>query len=137
MYLSKTDIQKGIQPEILTVISRTDTNIDNAIGEAVAEVGSYLRSRYDIDLEFAKAGTARNTLVVKLVRDIAIYNLYGSSNPVNMPEAQVLKYKDAISFLGKVQSEKASIDGLTRNEDETSGSSYLTYGSNIKRNNHY
>lgn len=137
MYLTKTDIEAGIQPEILTVISRNDDNINTAIAEAVAEVSAYLRVRYDTDTEFAKTGTSRNTMVVKTVRDIAIYNCYGASNPVNMPDAQIQKYKDAISFLTKVQGERASIEGMDRISDEVSGSSYLKYGGNPKRINHY
>lgn len=137
MYLDKSDIEAGIQPEILSVISRSDDNINTAIKEAVAEVGSYLRARYDIDSEFLKTGSARNILVVKWVRDIAIYNIYVRSNPVNMPEAQENTYKNIISSLVKVQSEKSSIEGMDRISDEVSGSSYLKYGGNPKRNNHY
>jgi phage gp36-like protein len=137
MYLEKSDIEKGIQPEILSVISRNDDNIETAINDAVSEVGLYLRARYNIDDEFLKVGSTRNTFVVKLVRDIAIYNCYKASNPVNMPEAQILAYKDAVKTLEKVQGEKASIKDLERLSDEVSGSSYLKYGGNTKRNNHY
>ncbi|MBI9055508.1 MAG: DUF1320 family protein [Bacteroidales bacterium] len=137
MYLEKIDIEKGIQPEILTVISRNDSNINTAINEAVAEMGAYLGARYNIDNELMKIGSTRNTLIVKLVRDIAIYNCYKSSNPVNMPDAQIAAYKDAISFLTKAQAERTNIDGLERLSDAVSGSSYLKYGGNDKRNNHY
>lgn len=137
MYLDKTDIERGLQPEILTIISRSDDNIETAINDAVSEVEIYLRSRYDTDTEFAKAGTARNTFIVKMVREIAIYNCFKASNPVNMPEAQVLAYKDTIKTLIKIQEERASIKDLERLGDEVSGSSYLKYGGNTKRQNHY
>lgn len=137
MYIAISDLEKGIQPEILTVITRIADNANNAIAEAVSEVGAYLRARYDMDVEFAKSSSSRNNLVVKLVRDIALYNCYNISNPVNMPESRTQKYKDTISFLKDVQSEKACIDGLERLTNEVGGSSYIRFGGNNKRINHY
>ena len=138
MYLVQTDIEKGIYPEILNVLSRNPENIANAIAEAMSEVAAYLNARYNITAEYAATGTSRNTMIVKLVRDIALYNCYNISNPVNMPESRVQKYKDTISFLKDVQSEKASIEGLTRLDSSTgTGSSYIRFGGNKKRNNNY
>lgn len=138
MYLNKTDIEKGIYPEILQVISRVAENITQAIEEAIAEVGAYLRARYDINTEFAKSGSQRNTLIIKLVREITIYNCYMISNPNNMPESRLQRYKDTIAFLKDVQSEKANIEGLARLTDADTGySTYIKFGGNTKRNNHY
>lgn len=138
MYIELTDIEKGIYPEILNVLTRSEGNINNAISEAIEEVKAYLTARYDVAVEFAKSGTARNKLVVKLVREVALYNCYNISNPVNMPESRVQKYKDTIAFLKDVQSEKATIVGLTRLTDATKGgSSYIKFGGNTKRNNSY
>lgn len=138
MYLELVDIQKGIYPEVLNVLTRTEGNIDTAIEEAIEEVKAYLTARYDVATEFAKSGTNRNKLVVKLVREVALYNCYNISNPVNMPESRVQKYKDTISFLKDVQAEKASITGLTRLTDTTNGgSNYIRFGGNTKRNNTY
>jgi len=136
MYLELEDINKGIYPEVLTVLTRTEGNIETAIEEAIEEVKAYLTARYDTLTEFSKSGAGRNKLVVKLVREVALYNCYNISNPVNMPESRVLKYKDTIGFLKDVQSEKASIMGLTRLTDTTNGgSNYIRFGGNTKRNN--
>ena len=99
MYLEQTDIEKGIYPEILQVIARNPDNITNAIREAMAEVASYLQSRFNIADEFLKTGESRNTLVMRLVREVALYNCYTMSNPVNMPESRIERYKGTISFL--------------------------------------
>ncbi|HPH85567.1 MAG TPA: DUF1320 family protein [Ferruginibacter sp.] len=140
MYLDQTDLEKGLYPEILNVLTRSNPdNISNAISEAIAEVNSYLGVRYNMQAEWNKSGSSRNVLVVKMVRDIALYNCYNISNPVNMPESRAQKYKDTISFLKDVQAERAQLDGLTRLSDasNTSGSNYLTFGGNTKRNNSY
>jgi phage gp36-like protein len=138
MYLNKTDIEgAGMYPEILETISREDEHITTAIEEAMSEVAAYLQARYDIDLEFQKTGTNRHNLIVKIVRDIAIYNIYNISSPVNMPEIRVQLYKDRIAFLKDVMAEKAVIKGLRRLTDPKGGSSYIRFGGNKPRTNHY
>jgi phage gp36-like protein len=140
MYLSINDLKKGIYGEVLNVITRSDDNARQAIDEAQAEVASYLSARYDIDAEWQKTSesTDRLTMVVKLVREIALYNCYSISNPVNMPESRRNRYKDTIEFLRSVQAEKATIPGLQRLNVADGGqtsSSYILFGGNDKRNN--
>lgn len=139
MYISQTDIENGIYPEYLQVLSRNPENIETAIKEAISEVRSYLCTRYDIDTELVKTGTQRNDLIVKFCREIALYNCYSISNPVNMPEIRVQKYKDTINSLKDIQREKANITGLTRLSDAggVSGSNALIFGGNTKRKNSY
>jgi phage gp36-like protein len=138
MYLNKTDIEgAGMYPEILETISREDEHITTAIEEAMGEVAAYLQARYDIEAEFDKTGTNRHNLIVKIVRDIAIYNIYNISSPVNMPEIRVQLYKDRIAFLKDVMAEKAVIKGLSRLTDPKGGSSYIRFGGNKPRTNHY
>ncbi|HNX65622.1 MAG TPA: DUF1320 family protein [Bacteroidales bacterium] len=138
MYLEQVDIEKGIYPEILQVLSRNPENISTAIKEAMSEAAAYLSARYDITAEYLKTGTNRNTLVMKVVRDIALYNCYNISNPINMPESREIKYKATISFLKDVQAERAAIEGLSRLDSSTAtGSNYIRFGGNTKRKNSY
>lgn len=136
-YLTIQDLHKGIHRETLSVITRNEDNALQAIAEAQAEVESYLTARYDIRSEWGITGDNRCVMVVKLVRDIAIYNCYNISNPVNMPDSRRDAYKDAIAFLKEVQAERASIDGLTRLTGTTGTSSYVSFGGNKKRKNQY
>jgi len=138
-YINQSDIEgAGMYPEILKVLSREPEYITTAITDAEAEVKAYLTARYEVDQEYAKTGTNRNTLLVKIVRDVAIYNVYNISNPVNMPDSRVQNYRDKIAFLKEVQAERASIDGLTRRSDATNGgSSYIKFGGNSPRSNHF
>lgn len=136
MYLTTTDLEMGIQEEILTVITRNRQKAEQAISDALAEVRSYLCARYDMDTELAKTGGARAPMVVKIARDIALYNCYNISNPVNMPESRREAYRDAVAYLKSVQAERASIEGLLR-LDPATGSSYVSYGGNRKKNFQY
>lgn len=136
MYFEYTDLSKGINEETLQVISRNQDNAENAIKEAIQEVISYLSSRYDVKAELSKSGTSRNEMVVKLIRDVALYNCFSIYNPSKIPEIRRQKYEDSISFLKQVQSEKATLN-LTRLQGITSPSSYVEFGSNSKRRNQY
>lgn len=135
MYLDTNDLKHGIHGETLNVITRYAENAEQAISEAQSEVESYLTARYDIRAEFAKTGSERSPLVIRLVRDVALYNCFKISNPVNMPEVRRDAYRDTIAFLKDVQAERASIDALTRRTGTTGTSSYVSFGGNRKRNN--
>lgn len=137
MYLQPEDLERGVRGEILSVVTRNADNVRQAIAEAQAEVESYLTARYDIRAEFAKTGDSRLPMVVKLVRDIALYNCFNIANPVSMPENRVTAYNNAVKFLKEVQAERASIDGLTRLTGTTGTSSYVSFGGNRKRKNQY
>jgi len=138
MYLSIDDIKQGIYTEILNVLTREEKNVTTAIQEAMAEVRAYLSARYDMDEEYAKTSGERNVMVLKVVRDIAIYNCYHLSNPVNMPDSRVQNYHDTIKLLKDFQSEKTAIQGLSRLQDSTGGgSNYIRFGGNKPRKNHY
>lgn len=136
MYLTTTDLEMGIQEEVLTVITRNRQKAEQAIADAVAEVRSYLCARYDMDIELSKTGADRSPMVVKVARDIALFNCYNISNPVNMPESRREAYNNAINYLKSVQSERASIEGLVR-LNESSGSNYVSYGGNNKKTFQY
>ena len=143
MYLGIDDLLKGIRGEVLNVVSRDNQNALQAVAEAMAEVESYLSARYDIATELAKApeDESRIIMVVKLVRDIALYNCHNISAPVNIPENRVKSYDNAVKFLRDCQTEKANIPGLPRlntSADGTVSSNYVSYsGSSPKRNHHF
>lgn len=142
MYLSIEDLQKGIRPEVLSVVARESANMNQAIEEAMAEVEGYLCARYDIAYELAKTpnDSSRIKMVVKLVRDIALYNCHNISGPVNIPENRVKSYDNAIKFLKECQNEKASIPQLKRlkqNQDGSTSSSYISFNSSSPKRNHH
>lgn len=142
MYLDIEDLKKGIRAEVLNTLTRGDGNVcTQAIEEASSEVESYLSARYDIASELSKTiEDERLPMVVKLVRDIAIFNIYNFTAPVNIPDNRIKCYDNAVKLLKDAQAEKANIVGLNRLvtlPDGTVASSYVAFGSNKKRQNHF
>jgi len=138
MYIGREDIIKGIPEKHLQAIEVAEGPMENSIEEAVSEVRAYLAARYDMDAEMRKTGSNRSSIIVKIVRDITIYNLYNNKSSNLVPDSRKDAYTFAISFLKNVQAEKASIESLTRiTSERTGGSPYISFGSNPKRKNHY
>lgn len=143
MYLTQQDLEKAIKPETLLTWARNGANIEQAIVEAIEEVESYLTARYDMATEFQKTsddenGDSRVKMVVKLVREIALYNCVKISNPTSIHDARTKSYDDSISFLRSVQKEKTTITGLTRKNTQNgeTTSNFITFNCNPKRPQH-
>jgi len=141
-YLTVDDLKKGVFGEVLNVVSRNEANCIQGISEAMAEVESYLCNRYDIAKELEKTAPAENAtdtrvpLVMKLVRDIALYNIFNIANPVSIPENRRERYRDSIELLKSVQSGKASIPSLERLMTDADGNvsaNNMAYGNTAKR----
>ncbi len=138
MYVEKNDIQSGIpEPHLKVITENNDENITTAIKDAMSLVAAYIGARYDIQKEYEKTGANRNVLVVKMVKTISLYNLYSSSNRVNMPESAKEDNLSTLRVLKDIQSEKAQLFGLTRLTDKDGTSSYIKIGGNAPRSNHY
>jgi len=138
MYVEKSDIESGIpNPSLRVITENNDDNITTAIKDAMSLVAAYVGARYDIVLEYTKVGDNRSTLVVKMVKAIAIYSLYSSSNRVNMPESAINDNNATLKILKDIQGERAQLFGLTRLTDDDGTSSYLKIGGNAPRTNHY
>ena len=141
MYLNIEDLKKSIRGEVLTVVTREENNALQAIADAEAELESYLSARYDIAAELVKTpDDKRVTMVVKLVRDIALYNCYNIAAPSTIPEIRIHNYDNAIKFLRDCQSEKANITGLKRlntNNDGSTSSSYIAYSTSSPKRTHH
>lgn len=138
MYLDYSDLTKGAYEETLRILQREEANSEQAIADAIGEIKPYLSSIYDMDKEFSLVGEQRNKLILKLTRDIAIYNIHCISNPSSMNETRRLKYEDAISFLQKASQQKVIINDLPRLSEPITGGNYgISGGGRARRRNHY
>ncbi|MDR1848110.1 MAG: DUF1320 domain-containing protein [Bacteroidales bacterium] len=136
MYLEYADLINGAYEEDLLVLQRHEANALRAIEDAMGEAKSFLARRYNMDSEYAKTGENRNAYLVKIIRDIALYNIYTIAHPSQMNDTRRLRYEDARRFLEQVYNKKADLAGLEVNETDTGGGSYIVIGeSNTKRNN--
>lgn len=135
-YLTATDLNSSLYPEIQTAIARGQTTtIEIHINEALAYVQSKLSVRYDMITELQKSGTARNNLLLKFIKDIAIYYIYDQAETI--PEKRVKLYDDAVEFINDVVRGKAVLAGvpIAIAEDSSNIGGTISFGSETKRNN--
>jgi phage gp36-like protein len=134
MFLTKADLSTELYSEIRDLITRySDTAIYSYLVRAVAEIQTYLGSRYDIDPELAKTGEDRNKLLVSLGRDLAVYHLYTPLETT--PTKRKDRYDQAIRMLEWLAAGKMPLPGvpLAPVDDQTPLAGQIGYGSNPKR----
>jgi hypothetical protein len=130
-FLNKPDYFSSIKTAVLDALTGgNDAIIDELSAEAVEEMKSYLNTRYDVNLIFGAAGTARNKSVVMYAKDIALYHIYSIAAFHIIPETRVNRYKKALSWLQDVNEQSINPEGLPLNTK-----SLVKSGSNEKRIN--
>ncbi|MFA6690748.1 MAG: DUF1320 domain-containing protein [Saccharofermentanales bacterium] len=108
-YCSQEDLLKLIpEVELAELTAESGDTPDSAIvsdciGQADAEINSYLAVRYRFPL------AATPDRVKSLSIDIAIYHIYSRRDRI--PESRRQKYKDAVAFLKAVALGRAEIIG--------------------------
>lgn len=134
MWITKAELKTHMAVSSIDVITdNDDTIIDAAIDGAVSECKGYFKS-YDADAIFATTGTARHSLLLTFVKDIAVYHLIALSNYKADIEFRTQRYNRAVTWLKGVQKGDIVPD-FPLSQSETSGR--ILYGSNTKREQHY
>lgn len=135
MYITPDDFDKAIYPEIRQAISRNSIlYVEHQINIALALIQSKLSARYDIIAEFAKTGNDRNSLLVAIAKDIAIYYLYETQESI--PDHRVKRYDDQIAFLKELTRGEADLAGIpSAPTNTTTPQGNMAFGSEPKRNN--
>ena len=72
---------------------------EEAEEEAMTEVASFLRGRFDMSAAYAATGQARNKHLVMMVVDVAIWNMSPQVAFAVVPEIRESRYKAAIAWL--------------------------------------
>lgn len=135
-FISITDLQKGLQLELINEISREDASvIDHVISAAIAEAKTYLRVNYNVESIFSQTGTSRDALLVTFVSDIAIYNLIELVQPGIDLEDRRARYKRAIDWLKQVKSQEIKPDLPVASTSLAADD--INYGSAERRENRY
>lgn len=135
-FLTEAELKTKQHAEIITAITRADTTIvPIIIDETIALMKGYLNARYDVAVEFAKEGTERNLVLLKVLKAIVVYEIYSLHNPMMMTEVQKDNNSRALKWLSEVQKMKINPDLAIPDPDEEV--QYVKYGSNKKRENHF
>lgn len=118
MFINDEDYRVVIGEQALKVISQiSDDNRANAEEEAIEEISSYLRPKYDTSALFSAEGNERNKLIVMYTCDIALYHMAASLPQKMGTEIRKERYDRAIKWLEGVQAGK-NVPDLPVSTDE-------------------
>lgn len=137
MYLDIEELKTHAYDEEIGEIIREDETIALAcIDMAIELASSKLMKHYDVDAIFKTEGSERNPLLLKIIKDIAIWELIGLANPSIDYEDKKYRYQQSVDWLTTVY--KGMPTSLpVKEQEDTSKASSFTYQSNPKRTNHY
>ena len=138
-FIQPLDYNASVHREILDAITREDEEIVEICEDrAVAEMRSYLAGRYDCDAIFAARGDERNTLILMMAIDIAVYHIFTIHNPQKLSQVRVDRYNRAVEWLKAVAAGKISIaDAPLLPEDTLRKNSPTLIHGNPKRDQHF
>ena len=104
MFITTEDYKVVIGESSLTVVTQADSeNRHKAEKEAIEEISGYLRPKYDVNVIFAATGADRNSYLVMIACDVALYHLFTSLNAKMGLDTRRERYECAIKWLEGVQ----------------------------------
>ncbi len=137
-FLIKDELRTKSQIEIIDAITQADdTIIDMIISENITYMKGYLNSRYDVTKVFSQTGDNRDQVVLKILKALVIYEIYASNNPNMMTQTIKDENEQAIRWLELVQRTKVNPDLPALVDSSNNPVNDLSYGSNLRRENHY
>ncbi len=139
-YIDINELKTHAYDEELQEIIRGDDTIATAsIDIAVEFATSKLAKHYDTDMIFKQRGDNRSALLVKIIKDIAIWELIGLANPSIDYADKKFRYEQAVDWLNAVY--KGMPANLPKKEElqdnDTSTGSSFSYHSNPKKTKHF
>ena len=121
--------------EIKAIIREDETSALACIDMAVEFAESKLSKHYDMEAEFAYTLNNRNALLVKIIKDIAIWELIGLANPSIDYEDKKFRYTESVNWLTAVY--KGMPANLPKYPEAEQKSTSFSFKSNKKRENYY
>lgn len=136
MFINDTDFRVVIGEQALKVISQvSEENRANAVSEAIEEMSSYLRPRFDCTAIFTAEGDRRNSLIVMYTVDIALYHLSAAMPQKMGVEVRKERYERAVKWLEGVAKGTIVPDLPTAGEEDgTPSAGTFRYGTEQKLN---
>lgn len=111
-FLTQEDYSALVRNEVKSILleNYSESKLLAAEQMAISQVKNYLSGRYDVNDIFSQTGNNRNSHVVMITIDCALYHLYTSTVPRKMPETREQRYQDAIDWLKLVARGEAMAD---------------------------
>lgn len=133
MFIHPSEIKTHLLDYQVDQITGGDESIViSAIDAAIAEVKSYIASRYDVNAIFSKTGNNRSPLIVIHTKNIAVWNLLRLANVDAIYERYHEAYNDSIAYLSKVAEGKLVPDLPYRESPDGNPPGTIQISSNIK-----
>ncbi|MDP2061318.1 MAG: phage protein Gp36 family protein [Flavobacteriaceae bacterium] len=137
-FLIDSDYDVLIRTEIKNILLEnfSTTKLLGAEDMAVAQIKNYLNGRYDITAIFSAVGSERNSFIIMITIDCALYHLYSSIAPNKIPTHRSERYQDALEWL-KLTAKGDNIADLPLIKDTVTGEekSNVRISSNYKPSN--
>ncbi len=133
MFLEEADLGQSIYDEILQAISRQDPLfIEGNISDAIADVDSYINQKYDTEQLWLQVGEDRNRTILKICRDIALYNIHSVLEEV--PIIRRERNDNALQLLKGIRDGENKLTGIALlSETEETTDNEITSGANSQR----
>ncbi|WP_066435543.1 phage protein Gp36 family protein [Chryseobacterium sp. CCH4-E10] len=111
MFITDDDYSVLVREEIKDILleNYSETKLRAAEQMAIDQVKNYLSGKYDTGEIFSRTGDARNSHIVMITLDCALYHLY-TPIPRKMPETRAQRYQDAIDWLKLVAKGEGTAD---------------------------
>lgn len=133
MYLEISELKThAYDEEIRAIIEEDETIALASINAAIAFAQSKLAKAHDIEQIFAQRGNDRNPLLLKIIKDIAIWELIGLANPSVDYDDKKFRYQQASDWLTAVY--KGMPSGLPEKQDNATSVKAFSMHSNPPRN---
>lgn len=137
MYITIDELKTHARMEEISDIIRDDETIAHAcIDMAIELASSKLMKTYDVKAIFDAREAKRSALLVKIIKDIAIFEIINLANPHIDYADKKYRHEQAIDWLNAVYNGMPANLPRLPEQPENKKSSF-TYHSNPKRNNHF
>jgi phage gp36-like protein len=111
MFLTITDYEALIKNiELSRIINFNHTLRLQCESTAQSIIESYLRDKYDVALIFGQVGNARHPIMMKIMIDIALYELFSRITPDQIPDIRKERYEQDILWLKDIAKNLISVD---------------------------
>lgn len=102
-YLTIKDIYTVVNKDMLRNLSEDDlTEFDNYEESAISIVDSKIGRSYILSNEWSKTGFDRSPVILRIVKDIFVYDYFTSSRQDKMSELRVKRYEEALKTLDNI-----------------------------------
>jgi len=136
MFITIEDYKVVLNEASLGVVAQEDNaNRRRAEAEAIEEISGYLRPKYDVKKIFEKEGGDRNSYLVMITVDVALFHL-SSSLPGKMGyDARKERYDNAIKWLEGVQKGNIVPDLPLAVDEHGQSATPIRFGSETRHDN--